>query len=128
MHDRYVRMYQLPMLQSRVDHPVLVLTLADSIVHVMGLTWFAGLRCTDLLSMLPLPHPPLLLPLHPSLLQSSSMAELEQKCRESEARTSSAQREAASNREALSSLMVCVQEQKALCASQEVWVRRMECR
>ena len=48
------------------------------------------------------------------------MAELEQKCRESEARTSSAQREAASNREALSSLMVFVQEQKALCASQEV--------
>lgn len=51
------------------------------------------------------------------------MAQLEQKWRESEARTSSAQREAESNREALTSLMACVQEQKALCASNEVRVK-----
>ena len=74
------------------------------------------------LPYLPLPYLPL--PLCPSLLQSSTIAQLEQKCRESEARTSSAQREAESNREALSSLMACVQEQKALSASHEVWVKQ----
>jgi len=68
--------------------------------------------------------PPLPLPLCSSLLQASTIAQLEQKCRESEARTSSAQREAESNREALSSLMACVQEQKALSASHEVWVKQ----
>ena len=77
------------------------------------------MRCST-----PLLLPYLPLPLCPSLLQSSSIAQLEQKCRESEARTSSAQREAESNREALSSLMACVQEQKALSASHEVWVKQ----